>query len=142
MGIIMVENNCQEIVKSNYWDSTEARAGKYYLSTNAGAFRLLLPNSLLNFVAEMKTGKTIVVTVGPWPRMGVLTPCFEIMFDDGSNSPFCLHMNTESTDGIIPNTEWTFKAVMFSVWAKGPRKIFEKPCFVRFGAIPCLKPLK
>jgi hypothetical protein len=142
MGFIHVQNNGQEIVKSNYWETSLAKAGKYYLSTNAGAFRVLLPDSLLDNVAEMKTGETIVVTVGPWPRLGVLTPCFEIMFDDGSDSPFCLHMNIESTDGIIPNAEWTRKPVQFSVWTKGPKKVFEKPCHVRFGIIPCLKPWK
>jgi len=140
---IIVQNNGKEVISSNYWESDLARAGKYYLSTNARSFRLLLPDSLRGFVDEMKTGRTIVVTVGPWPSLGVMSPCFEILFDDGSNSPFCLHMNVESTDGILPIAEDAGMTATFSVWVRGtngPKKVFEKECHIRFGTIPDLRP--
>jgi hypothetical protein len=46
------ENNGPEIVTTDYWGSPLEKRGFYHLSINAGAFRLLVPDSELGEVDE------------------------------------------------------------------------------------------
>jgi hypothetical protein len=52
---IRIENNGPEIAATNYYDSPNAGAGYVYLSINAGALRLLVPDSQSQLVDEVKT---------------------------------------------------------------------------------------
>ena len=40
-NVLVVENDGPEIVATNYWELPAAAAGKFLVSVNAGAFRLL-----------------------------------------------------------------------------------------------------
>jgi hypothetical protein len=41
------------LISSNYWESDLARAGYLYLSINAGAFRLLVPESQRSIISDI-----------------------------------------------------------------------------------------
>ena len=43
--MITITNQGQRITSTNYWDSDNARAGYLYLSWNAGAARLMVPDT-------------------------------------------------------------------------------------------------
>lgn len=43
--MITISNDGQKIVSTNYWDTEHAKRGFLYLSWNAGAGRLLLPDT-------------------------------------------------------------------------------------------------
>jgi hypothetical protein len=42
--VLQITNNGPLIVQSNFWQSEYARAGKFNLSVNAGAFQCWYPN--------------------------------------------------------------------------------------------------
>jgi hypothetical protein len=135
---LLIQNDGPKIAATNYWDLDVARQGKALVSANAGCFRLLLPPAFEPALPDMRTGIEVVVSRGPWPDMG-LTDAFEIMFDDGSESPFCIHLVPAAfdrlpTDGNIAH-EWTF-----AVWMRGPggepHLALERPC--RYRRVPRL----
>ena len=145
MQTITISNHGPLITASNYWQSDLARAGKLFLSTNAGAFRLLIPPAHGNIVAELRTGKHVIVSRGPWPSEQ-LPDAVEILFDDGSDNPFALHLSPESLDRMPLDTD-AGKEWLFTVWTAPrrngpPHKALERPAYYRrVDALPCLLPL-
>jgi hypothetical protein len=67
---------------------------------NTRAIRVLLPPAVYGILYEMRTGKSCVLSRGPWPAER-RAEAIEIMFDDGSVSPFALHLTPESLD-LLP----------------------------------------
>ncbi len=144
MDSLRIENHGALIVSTNYWDMEIERAGKVFCSTNAGAIRLLLPRSMRPILNALRTAEYVIVSRGPWVRMG-LAEAVEILFEDHTNEPFALHLSPEAFD-LLPaeptsGQEWTL-----SVWdiKKGrPHKALERRCFWRRVALlPCLEPWK
>ena len=135
---IQIENDGPDIARTNYYDSPNARAGYFYLSINAGAFRLIIPDSQLQVMAELITGKEVIVSRGPWPDQN-RSDALELLFEDGSQNPYCLHLVPQQCDRL-PGAKDTGKQWLFSVWSR-TGKHFELPCYIRqVKKLPCLKP--
>lgn len=132
--IISVTNHGPLIAETNYWGSAIEQAGKLYVSVNAGAVRLLLPRRLLHLVGEMRSSRHVILSRGPWPAMK-LPEAVELLFEDGTDSPFSLHLSPESFDVLPaapePGLEW-----VLSVWVDkaGPHKALERRCYWRRSA--------
>jgi hypothetical protein len=80
-NILAVENDGQEIRATNYFESEYARRGAFYLSVNAGAFRLLVPPAHESAIEEFRTAKEVVVSRGAWTAQR-RKDALEILFDD------------------------------------------------------------
>jgi len=139
--MLIIENNGQEITESNFWGSEQERAGAFYLSINAGAFRLLLPQQHETILAELETAKEVIITRGPWPDAGQ-TNAMEILFDDGSDSPFSIHLGANQVDRW-PLPEDAGRMFMFSVWVlrnNKPHCASHGDCYYRTAPrLPWLK---
>jgi hypothetical protein len=140
--ILTIANHGPEIIRTNFFDLSEASFGKIFISINAGAFRLLVPPMKEGELVEMQTAKYCVVSRGPIEAMG-LADGFEILFDDGSPTPYAIHLSTDCFDRLPlaqnEQHEWTLSA-----WTAGyhgrPHKAFERPCWYRI--VPCLPWMK
>lgn len=109
------------------------------MSVNAGAFRILLPPALHSALADMRTAKTVVVSRGPWPEQG-LAEAIELLFDDGSDSPYALHLSPQQIDRVPPDSE-SGRDVRVTVWTKGPTLALDLPGRYRRSArLPDLTP--
>lgn len=86
MDLIQIGNDGQKIVDTNYWDLDNAKSGAFYLSWNAGAGRLLVPDLRLHEVVEMKTA-------------------IELLFEDDSDSPYSEHITIEQCDRSLPASD-------------------------------------
>lgn len=95
--MLKFSNDGQELIETNFWDSPIAARGYFFLSVNAGAMRLLVPDAQLNQLRDIETGQDVIVSIGRWKDVG-LDRCIEIMFDDGSEAPFSIHMVPEQVD--------------------------------------------
>lgn len=142
-GVLTIENHGPLILSSNFWQTDAARAGKFYLSTNAGAFRLLIPRAHEAVLAEMRTACEVIVSRNPWPAER-LADALEVLFEDGSDSPFALHLSLESADRV-PLDEDQGRELVFTAWTtprRGkPHKALERPAWYRRVAkLPCLEP--
>jgi hypothetical protein len=142
---LVIENDGPAIVRTNYWDIAAAKAGKVYLSVNAGVFRLLVPPARERDLAEMKTAEGAAVSRGDFGGYaGITGEGVEVLFDDGSNRPFTLHLNMLSLQSVPPREE-AGRRVVLAVWTRGPRgepvKAMELPCTFRLAKrMPDLRP--
>ena len=102
--MVIFSNKGQAIASTNYWDSEQAKAGVFFLSWNAGAARLLMPDSMKHYLREMKTGKYVVISRGPWLDQGG-RDALELMFEDRSDSPFSINIVCEQTDRLFSESD-------------------------------------
>lgn len=134
------ENDGALIRRTDFFDSNHAKAGKVFVSVNAGTLRLLIPSSQAAIVQEIKSAKYVILSRGPWPAERQ-TDGFEILFEDESDSPFVLHLSTTSFD-LLPADPDPGRGWRLSAWVEGPKKVGEWRChYRRVAKIPWLKPL-
>lgn len=97
---IEICNDGKKLTWSNFWDTEMAQKGILLLSWNAGEARLLVPDSQIHNIPEMKSGKFVIVSRGPWAAKGYKDG-LEILFEDFSDSPFCLHLSLEQIFPLV-----------------------------------------
>jgi hypothetical protein len=128
LRVISISNDDSEIIISNYFNSPWAEAGLCYLSGNAGAARLLVPDSYAHTVPSMHTGKFCVLTTGRFKGRD----CIEIMFDDKSRAPFSVVIEQQMCDFSIQPSRTPFK---LSAWTR-TGKVGEWTAFERAAKGP------
>jgi hypothetical protein len=138
MAMLKITNNGPELADTNYWDSEHAAAGLFFLTWNAGAGRLLVPDSRMADLKEMRTAQYVIVSRGPWPERKKAEG-IELLFEDHSNSPYCLHLSIEQTDRLLPDIEQGggFKVV---AWTRKGRAAEWPGKYRKVPKIPCLEP--
>lgn len=102
--ILSIDNAGREIVRTNFWEMEPAKVG---YSCNAGAVRVLLPHGMAEACgADMRAARVAVLTLGKWAvRPGVKVPGAHLMFDDDTNSPYCLTTDVAAFD-VVPDRTW------------------------------------
>ena len=68
--LIIIKNQGQAIVETNYFDSAHAQAGALYLSWNARAARLLVPDNQKQILRELRDAREVLISRGPWADQG------------------------------------------------------------------------
>lgn len=134
-----IVNDGQRIIETNYWDSEHAQAGLCFLSWNAGAARVLLPDLMLPAaLKEMRTAKYVIVSRGPWVDQGG-RDALEVLFEDGSDDPYCLHLVAEQSDRMLPEDNQGGGFVV-TVWTRRGEQLRLDGKYRVVGKIPCLDP--
>lgn len=139
--MIEFANHGPLITSTNFWESDYESANKWYVSFNANGVRLLVPSALRRELNEMQRNlKHVVISMGPWPEMQ-RDRAMEIMFEDESDSPYCLKLDEQSTDRKLSGDGRD--DLIFIAYTKPrrgrPHKVFERPCFLRsVDQIPCM----
>lgn len=136
-SMLTIINNGQDIADTNYWDSDMAKDGNFFLSWNAGAARLLVPDSLKSTIYEMQTGNHVVISRGPWAQQNE-RDALELMFDDFSDRPFFITICTEQTDRLTPYTDQNsdFDIVL---WTRDGEHLRLPGKYRVVDQLPCLK---
>jgi hypothetical protein len=132
MSPVEIINHGPLIASTNYWTLAVEEAAKVFVSVNAGAIRVLVPRAHRRIIEEMRTGKHCVLSRGPWPAMR-LEEAVEIIWDDGTDDPFALHLSPESFD-LLPAEPPEGQEWIVSAWdvKKGkPHKAVERVCHWR-----------
>lgn len=93
---IIIGNDHEKIKTTNYWETNYNKEGYIYVSLNAGAMRLLLPENLNPDIEAMKNTKTIVISKGKHVEYD--REMFEVLFDDNSDYPYVLFLSLEQFD--------------------------------------------
>jgi hypothetical protein len=115
--MLTILNQGQAIRETNYLDSDHAQAGLCYLSWNAGAARLLVPDLSKHLLPWMKGGREVIVSRGPWTDQGG-RDALELLWEDDTHSPPCLHLVAELTDRLIPDYQQGGGFVV-TAWTRG-----------------------
>ncbi len=136
---MLIQNDGPRILATDYWQSEHALHGYYHLSINAGAFRLLVPQSRLPDVQEFRTAREVVISRGPWPAQGKRDG-IEVMFEDDSDAPYALHLVVEQLDRLPADSDQG-REFRFLVYGPGCELLLELPAYYRrAGRLPCLEP--
>lgn len=140
---LIIENDGPEIIRTNFWQTDMAKSGMFFLSANAGAFRLLVPLLMTREIEEFQTAKDIILTRGFWPESK--GEGMEILFDDGTDNPYSMHLSANQLDRW-PLKEDIGKSFIFSAWIMEDFKpicVFKSTCLYRTAKkLPYLKPKK
>lgn len=141
--MLTIENHGPLIMRTNYWETELAAGGKLFLSTNAGAFRLLVPPAHESLISEVRTSTEVIVSRGPWPAGGQ-ADAVEILFEDGSDEPYSIQLDLRSCDRV-PVDEDQGRELIFTCWTRPrrgrPHKAYERPAWYRrVRRLPCLQP--
>lgn len=131
--MITISNNHQAITATNYWDSAHAKRGLYFASWNAGALRLLVPDNQVAEITEMRTGPRCIVTRGKLNGVD----CLELMWDDGSDSPYCIHLDMRQTDRAIESEP---AAMVVTAWTRNGLAATWPGRYRVTATLPCLLP--
>ena len=118
--MITISNRGQAILSTNYWDSDHAAWGLFFLSWNAGAARLLVPDGQRSALRDMQGAREVLVSRGPWTDQGG-RDALELLWEDGSDAPFCIHLLADQTDRMIPETDQGGGLVV-TAWTRGGQK--------------------
>ena len=135
-AVVTIENDGPKLVATNYWATEQAAAGYYYLTTNDGTIRLLVPASRGTppLMADMtRDVREIVLTRGNFQGHD---NCVEVMFEDGSPSPYCIHIDSKQIDRQwIPTDE--HKRWRFAIWTELGLFAEYSRCYLRrFAVLP------
>lgn len=106
---ITIGNNGRDIGETNYWTTEQAKKGFFFLSTNAGEIRLLVPEAARGHLKEMRTGKCITIEESLHDSR-----CVDIIFEDGTDMPFFLAVDKQQIDRVLSPE----KNVTFAVWTE------------------------
>ena len=89
-------NDKAKILDTNYWTSGYAASGMCYLSGNAGDWRLLIPAKQSEMVREFSNVKRASIE----PSI-VRKGAFDIIAEDGTDSPFCITLDKRMIDRAV-----------------------------------------
>ena len=143
-GFFSISNDGQRITATNYFESPHATVrGLAFCAINAGAFRLLIPAAMEPTIPEMMTGRYCIVTRG-W-HSGLSRKMLEFLFEDGSQSPYVLHVEEAQCDRVPDTREDIMRSdITLALWVRGadghPVMAGSMPARYRAAPLPCLKP--
>jgi hypothetical protein len=137
--LLSICNSGQDISDTNFWDSEIASRGFTFLSWNAGAARLMVPDRLIPYVCEMDTGSYCVISEQTQGSSGLIA--LELLFEDGTAAPFSLHISSDQTDRLNPckNRDEGF---VVSVWTRNGKEFQMPGKYRKVKKLPCLAPWK
>lgn len=136
-SMIQIANDGPLLKSTSYWQSAYARRGAVFLSMNAGAWRILVPPALAaSALPEMRTGKEVIFSRGPWEAMG-RAEAIEVMFEDGSDTPYALHVGQEQWDRL-PLDEDQGHPIRALVYTAGGLQLELPGRYRRVAELPCM----
>jgi len=92
-GFISIANAGADIAGTNFWSTEYARKGFCFLSSNAGTLRLLVPQAAETYLREISTAQKVTIQ-----KSIFLDDAWDIVFEDGTESPFCISMLSRMMD--------------------------------------------
>ena len=135
--MIYIENDGQAIAATDYWESEMNARGLIAISMNAGAFRILVPDSMVSQVADMRTARDVIVSKGKYQSR----QAYEILLDDHTDNPYSLLLDARQFASLQPADSEHGKEVRISVWVRGPQRVLDMPAWFRVvRRLPCLRP--
>lgn len=96
------------VATTSYWRTVGAREGMYYLQWSPAGAHLLVPRLCLSDTLDMMLCKEVVISSGCMPEFVDRGEVYEVMFDDGSDAPFAIHMDADdfSSKDSIDRSQW------------------------------------
>lgn len=138
-SFLMINNDGPEIASTNFWDH-ELGVNKIAFSVQEGCMRLLVPNNHKSALPDMMACEYVIASRLKSIRQNAFA--IELLFEDHSQSPFCIHLSPEACLGLFPTADVGKVERKLTIWTQGPSKVAELPLFIRnVPRLPWMKPL-
>lgn len=103
---IDIHNAEQSITRTSYWRTPHARRGLLYLSVNAGAIRVLVPDAIRRELLSglPPVGRPVTITRGEWQRRAT----YVLQWDEPAETglePYSIDIDQEQSDRRWPSAE-------------------------------------
>lgn len=136
---LTINSDGEKIVSSNYWDTSHAQQGLFYLSVNAGAFRLLIPDEWASTMPADFGRRHAIITRG-WHEVGEMM--HEIMFTrDDSSRIYHEDLYEDCVDRQFSIEEAASQDRQLILYHRNCIEMIRMPVFFRAQKyLPCLEP--
>jgi len=142
---ITIANDGSRLIGTNYWSSPMAACGLFYLSFHDGRARMLVPPSQHGLLAHFtRSVRHVILSLGVYVEVG--RPGVEWLVEDGSDTPFVLHLDQAMCGRLPTIPPWvSYQPAKAELWLEsGGRPVLyhQAPALIRqVGILPCLQPL-
>ena len=144
MEFVMITNDGQKIVETNYWTSSYAKNGFCYISINSGCYRLLVPKYRKDWLKDMETAKEVVISRGAnYTYQPPKSDAFEIMFEDHTETPFVMQTGSEQWEHAPSDADKGWKGVIHVYYDSIEKPVleFQRVFYRRVKELPYMKPV-
>jgi len=101
-ALFQIINDLQSLEFTDYWETLSAQSGLLFLSWNACACRILIPDTQKYILAEMESAHTVIVSRGPFVKNGLDT--IELLFERENLDPYVLTIPSCQSDKLFQIT--------------------------------------
>ncbi len=127
--------------REEFWNTEGAQKGFFHVGFDGRDFCLLVPDCQCADISEIRTGRHVVITLGF--HVGTGRTMYEILFEDGSSSPYALHILPEMFERPLSMAETASLARRLIVYTRGFVEVAAMSAYFReVETLPCLKPWK
>ena len=142
--MLVIRNDNEKIAETNYWETELSQHGIFYMTLNAGYYRLLVPETDVNFVKEVLNASRVIISQGNTDQLDPPNDnAFEVVFEDGTDNPYALLMRRDNWDRnpAVEDTGWNGKMAIYYKTYKEPVLLFDKVFYRRVDTLPCFDPV-
>lgn len=122
------------ITDTTYWETDVCDYGKYYLVFYTNTYSLLLPDNKDDWLTEILEAETVVITRGSYNGND---DCFEIMFEDNTETPYMIIISDEQFSRVSPLKEgWNGKLYIYVGSIYNCKRDFNKVYYRTADTLP------
>lgn len=135
--MLISKNDDPALFSAPYFDTEHAQSGFYHLSWSAGAVCLFVPDGRIDELQDMQTAISVIASRGLWTGQGERDG-LELLFEDGSDAPFCIYLCAEKCEHLPPDTDQGGGFTIVA-WTSSGRAGSWPVKYRNVGQIPCLE---
>ena len=128
------------ITDTTYFDTDVCAAGYYHLVFNMNTYSLFIPDRKDDWLVETVEAESVVITRGSYNGKD---NCFELMFEDNTETPFMIIVSDEQFSRVSPLKEgWNGQLYIFVGSLCNCKQKFEKVYYRIANTLPFCKPVE
>jgi len=126
------------ITNTTYWDTDVCEAGSYHLVFSVDTYSLLIPENKDDWLEEIVEAESVVITRGNYNGKN---DCFEIMFEDNTETPFMIIISDEQFSRVSPLKEgWNGHLYIFVGSLNNCKQDYDKVYYRIADTLPLCNP--
>jgi len=128
------------ITDTTFFETDLCEAGYYHLVFNMNTYSLFIPDGKDDWLAEVVEAESVVITKGSYNGKN---DCFEIMFEDNTETPFMIIISDEQFSRISPLEEgWNGHLYIFAGSLNNCKQKHENVHYRVADSLPFCKPIE
>ena len=115
--MLVLQNDGEKLKSTNFWESQEASWGLFFLSWQDGTGRLLIPDTRLAVLRDMRAARTVTVSRGRVPDGWEIRDALDLLFEDDTPASYVIRLGIEQTDRM-PAEQRQNEGIVITAWTR------------------------